>query len=85
MEEHHIIRKKDGGLNEADNILLLCNKCHKKLHKDFLLSFSKGYYIMVNRNDFIDKMLPNMRQRIRNFPKSSLNNAVSKGNLKIEK
>lgn len=34
LEAHHIVRYKDGGGSEQDNILILCTKCHKKVEHD---------------------------------------------------
>ena len=31
---HHIIAKKDGGSNEEDNLLAVCDKCHKILDEE---------------------------------------------------
>ena len=30
---HHVIPTKDGGINHADNLITLCEKCHVKRHK----------------------------------------------------
>ena len=32
-EVHHIVWRSRGGSNSPDNLLLLCNPCHKKIHK----------------------------------------------------
>lgn len=29
---HHIIFVKDGGSNDADNLICLCDACHKQVH-----------------------------------------------------
>lgn len=33
LEAHHIIFRSNGGSDEADNLITLCSKCHKDLHK----------------------------------------------------
>lgn len=87
LENHHIIKSNDGGTNESYNLLLLCRKCHRKVHKEFILEFkSEGYFIMINREDRLDKRLPNMRQLKfkRKFPLESFKIACEKGGVLIE-
>lgn len=33
LHVHHKIPVKDGGKDEQDNLISLCEKCHVKLHK----------------------------------------------------
>ena len=33
LELHHIKQHVDGGINEAENLVVLCNVCHDKMHK----------------------------------------------------
>lgn len=32
-EYHHVERHADGGVSQADNIMVLCKNCHHKIHK----------------------------------------------------
>ena len=32
-EYHHVARHADGGVSQADNIMVLCKNCHHKIHK----------------------------------------------------
>ena len=32
-EIHHIIPKSEGGNDTADNLVLLCHECHRKIHE----------------------------------------------------
>jgi len=32
LEVHHIVFRKNGGSNEADNLITLCKTCHDKIH-----------------------------------------------------
>lgn len=83
LQKHHIIRVKDGGLNTPENMVLICRKCHNKIHKNYFLYFSKGYLIMINRLDYLEKYYPNSRQEVRNLPKKSLKIAIANGSLRI--
>lgn len=31
---HHIVRKRDGGTDDPDNLLALCRSCHAQIHSD---------------------------------------------------
>ena len=33
LEVHHIVPLKDGGINELENLALLCPNCHAMLHR----------------------------------------------------
>jgi 5-methylcytosine-specific restriction endonuclease McrA len=33
LSVHHIVRPQDGGSDRADNLLLLCDRCHRRQHK----------------------------------------------------
>ena len=39
MHAHHIIYRRNGGADTLDNLITLCEECHKKLHKGELQSF----------------------------------------------
>lgn len=42
LEVHHIIYKRDGGSDDADNLITLCKTCHDKLHRgDIILKGGK--------------------------------------------
>ncbi|NLE27797.1 MAG: hypothetical protein GX625_21165 [Clostridiaceae bacterium] len=34
MHIHHVVPRSKGGTNRLDNLVLLCEKCHKKIHKN---------------------------------------------------
>ena len=86
IDKHHIIRKCDGGDNSNDNLIPLCKVHHKLIHyRNFVMEFSKGYFYLINLGDHLDKRFPNRRQRKREFPKSSLKNAIKNKKLFIGK
>ena len=39
MHVHHIIYRSNGGSNKMDNLITLCEDCHKKLHDGLLKEF----------------------------------------------
>lgn len=39
LHAHHIIYRKNGGADTLDNLITLCEECHKKLHKGELKTF----------------------------------------------
>ena len=43
LESHHIIPINHGGMDEIDNIIVLCHKCHhiKDIHIDWVLHYDK--------------------------------------------
>lgn len=87
IQLHHIIRKKDGGTNEDDNLLPLCRFCHRLLHKrEYFLQFSKGYFLMINRQDPTLVRFPNSRQinRLRECPFNSLKKGIENRKLNIK-
>jgi len=34
LELHHIIFRSQGGKDEADNLVMLCRRCHQRTHKN---------------------------------------------------
>jgi len=44
VELHHIVQRKDGGTDKPDNIALLHEKCHDRLHKNGLKLKSNRQY-----------------------------------------
>jgi len=49
VQKHHIIRKKDGGTDENDNIIFLCPNHHYLIHSRlYSLGMSKGIYLLKN-------------------------------------
>jgi len=46
-EVHHIIPKSKGGSNRPDNLILLCQDCHKKVHTGKTICFPK---LIKNKN-----------------------------------
>lgn len=86
-QEHHIIRRCDGGKDEQSNLIPLCKSCHKLIHsRKFLIQYSKGYLLLVNRENPEIKVFPNMRQtnKLRDCPWDSINKAVQLGRLRVE-
>lgn len=89
LEEHHIIRKKDGGSNDNSNLLMLCPNCHALLHKRmYCLKYKAmvGWWIMESLTDNGKNILLNIRQRERykKFPLNDLKNAERIGKLEIK-
>lgn len=39
MEVHHIVYRSNGGSDDAENLVTLCEKCHKELHKGLFKEF----------------------------------------------
>lgn len=39
LHVHHIIYRRNGGADTLDNLITLCERCHKKLHRGELQSF----------------------------------------------
>ncbi len=42
LDVHHIIFRNQGGSNEAENLITLCQTCHKKLHNGEITYSGKG-------------------------------------------
>ncbi len=42
LEVHHIVFRSQGGSDEAENLITLCSKCHKKLHAGLIQPNFKG-------------------------------------------
>lgn len=39
LHVHHIVPKAQGGSNEPDNLALVCDECHERIHKNNAMSF----------------------------------------------
>lgn len=39
LHVHHVIYRSNGGSDDLDNLIVLCEDCHKKLHKGLLKDF----------------------------------------------
>ena len=37
---HHVVRRRDGGSDDPDNLIALCKTCHSRLHAESGESFS---------------------------------------------
>lgn len=59
LEVHHIYPKEYGGLGNRNNALVLCNKCHAKLHK------------VIAYKSNIDEILARTKTFIESFGKRS--------------
>lgn len=46
LQIHHILRRRDGGTNNPNNLIPLCSDCHLTVHKHDLTHNSKGERIM---------------------------------------
>jgi hypothetical protein len=46
LQIHHILRRRDGGTNDPNNLIPLCSDCHLTVHKHDLTHNSKGERIM---------------------------------------
>ena len=44
LEIHHVIFRRDGGSDNAENLVTLCHTCHKKLHDGKISPDFKGMY-----------------------------------------
>jgi len=66
-EVHHIIPKSKGGSNRPDNLILLCQDCHKKVHTGKAVCSSK----LIKNKDFRDTGVLNscMKWMYENFSK----------------
>lgn len=49
LTKHHIIHKECGGSNDHSNLLLLCDECHTKVHREGVPSgIDPRYYQFSN-------------------------------------
>lgn len=44
LEIHHVVFRRDGGSDNAENLVTLCHTCHKKLHDGKISPDFKGMY-----------------------------------------
>ena len=49
---HHRKLRSQGGTNEVDNLMLLCQTCHEYVHNHPALSLAAGY--ILRRDDPVD-------------------------------
>jgi len=61
---HHIIHRKDGGTDKADNLALLHEKCHERLHKN-------GLRLKPNRQYKGESVMSTIRWKLRNLGKET--------------
>ncbi len=83
LHKHHIIRRKDEGLNEKVNLMVLCKTCHWLIHSGtHFLIFSNGYYYLQERRT--QKTLPPTKRQM-NFkrvpPRKSIDNAIKENRV----
>ena len=52
LDTHHIIPQEEIKNNEKNNLIVLCKKCHKKIHNKKL---SVGEYMMTNKGIIVSK------------------------------
>lgn len=83
LHTHHIVQRKHGGGNEMENLLVVCANCHWKIHHNYYLEFSNGYYYMRHPKKNI-VIPPSDRQlkSTRVLPRKSLSKAISSGKLR---
>ena len=55
LQVHHIRPLKNGGSNKQDNLVLVCNKCHEKIHGFSINSNSKEDNA-IKKNQFVKKI-----------------------------
>ena len=48
LQVHHIDRNRDNG--EDKNLMILCDRCHKKIHHLYNLDFSHFQSVLILRN-----------------------------------
>ncbi len=85
LQKHHIIRRKQKGLDNEENLIILCRKHHWFIHSgEWYLMFSKGYYYLRER--ISKRTIPPTKKQL-NFkrvpPYNSLNNAIKNNKLCI--
>lgn len=63
LQTHHIIQKKDGGSDRADNLATVCLECHKKFHNDEIShkfrkpkQYKEGAFMNAIRNQVINRL-----------------------------
>jgi 5-methylcytosine-specific restriction endonuclease McrA len=60
-ERHHIIHRSHGGITDRRNMVLLCNKHHREVHRDekkwvpILLDRMRMHYGVINKEDLKKK------------------------------
>jgi hypothetical protein len=59
FREHHIIPRNNGGTNKPNNLALLHEKCHEKLHKEHL-----GHLLAKNKQYKAETFMSIMRKRL---------------------
>jgi DNA-binding CsgD family transcriptional regulator len=86
LDKHHIVERQYNGLDEENNYLYLCPNCHKLLHSKGVLSFKKGFYVMLDRKNLNVILRPSTIHGAfpREQPISSLKNAIKLNKLIIE-
>lgn len=85
LQIHHIIQKCDGGLDEEENLVELCPNHHALIHDNkYIIQFSNGFLILINTQNFKDKILPFDKHNIykRELPIKSIENAKKLNKLK---
>lgn len=43
IHAHHVIRRSQGGHNNANNLLWVCSMCHRKIHDNPAEALRRGY------------------------------------------
>ena len=50
-QKHHIVPRKEEGMNHKLNLINLCLKCHYIIHhRNHRIFFVSGYFVLVNLN-----------------------------------
>lgn len=66
---HHKIRLQDGGTHNPNNLIVLCPKCHTKIHREnghwnYMISINKELYLWLKSfDDDTEKALYKIRQQ----------------------
>lgn len=79
LHKHHMVKRKDGGLDEENNLIKICPNCHTTIHgKGYKLRFDDGKIILINKE--LKKFIFPYREHIneiREIPKNSILNALN--------
>lgn len=89
VHAHHIIPLSYGGVNRDDNKIYLCPNHHYMIHsRKYLLEYRcrDGWWILRKKGDENFRVEPSDKFKMFSlpFPKSSLDNSIMKGIMRVE-
>lgn len=57
LEIHHIVKRRDGGGNDMDNLITLCNKCHRHIEtgdiENAIKKCTRNYLCVANKDSSV--------------------------------